>query len=74
MKRGLFRSSTGFGSHAGVIVNGSANTGTRLERNTNIAHGQFNTAKGLHDHDLIEPAKVTDAEHLAVQHAETGTE
>ena len=56
-----------------VEIDSGTNAGAGFEGNADFAHGQFNTAKGLKHHGLIEPAEVTDSEHLAVQDAEART-
>src|SRR6516165_10433399 len=50
----------------GEIAHRRANACTRFEWYADIAHREFNAAEGLHDHDLVKPTEMADAEDLAI--------
>jgi hypothetical protein len=58
----------------GEIAHCSAGTRARFEWNTDVSHREFDPAESLHDHYVVEPAEMADAEDLAIDLIEARTE
>ena len=56
------------------VAHCSAGTGPGLEWNPDVTHRELDTAASLHDHYVVEPAKMADAEDLAIHLVEARTE